>query len=71
MREVKLLMAGNWHTFMLQDGLADLIEKLDLQEIATKKITKEREVCMRDIPKEQWDQIALQSYQHEEQRKDQ
>ena len=66
MKVIKLLVNGELQEFKVQDGLAELIKAMDLKEIGSKKVRKEREVRMRDIPREKWDQIALQSYWEKE-----
>lgn len=66
MKVIKLLVNGELQEFLVQDGLAELIKAMDLKEIGANKIRKAREVKMRDIPKDQWDKIALQSYWEDE-----
>ena len=70
MKVIKLLINGELQEFKVQDGLAELIKAMDLKEIGSKKVRKEREVRMRDIPREQWDKIALQRYWEEENKED-
>ena len=67
---VRLLVDGELQEFKVQDGMAELIKAMDLKEIGSKKIRKEREVKMRDIPREEWDKIALQRYWEEENKED-
>ena len=70
MKVIKLLVNGELQEFKVQDGLAELIKAMSITEIGSKKIRKEREVNMRDIPREQWDKIALQRYWEEENKED-
>ena len=66
MRKVRIKINGKMHSFYVEDGLADLIEKLDMEEIEQERKIKKREIPIRDISRHKWTDMSLQSYHEQE-----
>lgn len=66
MKKVKIKINGRIRSFYVEDGLADLIEKIDMEEIEQDRKIKKREIPIRDISRHRWNEIALQSYHEQE-----
>ena len=66
MKEVRIKIDGEMRSFLVHDGLAELIKKLDIQEINQERRYRRPEIPLSALSRHKLNGMSLQRYQEDE-----